>query len=72
LKRHAVDHELTAEEPSPFGRRYIVEGIIHTPDGRTPLVRTVWFVRTNDSTTRFVTAYPLNRREVEQEDDEGT
>jgi hypothetical protein len=72
LKRHALDHGLAADEPSPFGHRYLAEGIIHTPDGRTPLVRTIWFVRTNDPATRFVTAYPLKQREVEQEHDERT
>jgi hypothetical protein len=67
LKRHASEHELAGEEPSPFGRRLIVEGIMHMPDGRTPYVRTVWFLRTNEVAPRFVTAYPIKRRAVEPE-----
>jgi hypothetical protein len=62
LRRHAVDHSVAREEPSPFGTRFVVEGIMEMPDGRTPLVRTVWFRRTDESITRFVTAYPLRRR----------
>jgi hypothetical protein len=59
LRRHALNNDLAREEPSPFGRRYIVEGIIETPDGRTPSLRSVWFVRNGETTVRFVTAYPL-------------
>ena len=61
LKKHASDHEITIEEPSPFGKRFIIEGIMQVPDGRAPLVRTVWFLRTGETLPRFVTAYPLKR-----------
>lgn len=44
LKRHAVEHEVTKTEDSPFGRRYSIEGRILTPDGQEPLLRTVRFV----------------------------
>jgi hypothetical protein len=59
LRRHAIQNAVAREEPSPFGRRYIVEGIIETPDGRTPQVRSIWFIRTGENIVRFVTAYPL-------------
>lgn len=65
LRHHALEHELAREEPSPFGRRFIVEGIMHMPDGRTPFVRTVWFLRANETAPRFVTAYPIRQRELE-------
>jgi hypothetical protein len=61
LKQHAVEHGVAREEPSPFGRRFVVEGIIHCPDGREPLVRSVWFLRSEEIVPRFVTAYPLKR-----------
>lgn len=61
LKQHAVDHDVAREEPSPFGRRLIVEGIMHGADGREPLVRSVWFLRIKETVPRFVTAYPLKR-----------
>ena len=41
LQRHALDNEIAREEPSPFGKRFVVEGIMEMPDGRTPSVRTV-------------------------------
>jgi hypothetical protein len=65
LKRHAEVHEVFKEEPSPFGQRFVVDGIMEMPDGRTPLVRTVWFIRINESVPRFVTAFPVKRRSSE-------
>ena len=59
LRKHAADHEIAREEPSPFGRRLVVEGIMETPAGRTPRVRSVWFLRSGESVPRFVSAYPL-------------
>ncbi len=59
MLEHAANHEVTKEEDSPFGKRYVIEGIIKCPDGRTPMVRTVWFIDTAADTPRFVTAYTL-------------
>lgn len=43
---------------SPHGRKYIVDGRIETPGGKTPLVRTVWIVDLGLEMPRLVTAYP--------------
>ena len=59
LLRHAADHEVAKTEDSPFGMRYVIEGELPAPDGRTPSVRSVWFVKTGEQFPRFVTAYPL-------------
>ena len=40
----AAVNEVTGTEPSPFGMRYIIDARLRTPDGRNPLVRTVWFI----------------------------
>ncbi|VXD25372.1 DUF6883 domain-containing protein [Planktothrix paucivesiculata] len=56
---HAADHELAKIETSPFGTRYVIEGILMTPDGRNPEVRSVWFIATGDDNPRLVSAYPL-------------
>ena len=61
LLKHAAEHEVTNVEDSPFGRRYIVEGAITAPDGRTPLIRAVWFIETGEQVAHFVTAYPLEK-----------
>jgi hypothetical protein len=64
LRQHAAEHDVAREEDSPFGRRYVVEGIITTPVGQTPRLRSVWFIRHGEETPRLVTAYPLQERAV--------
>jgi hypothetical protein len=59
LRNHAQEHDFVKEEPSPFGRRYVVEGTMPAPYGRAPKVRKVWFIDTGQEIPRFVTAYPL-------------
>jgi len=59
LLRHAAEHEVVIVEDSPFGTRFGVEGTIETPSGRTPAIRSVWFVEEREETPRLVTAYPI-------------
>ncbi len=61
LREHAGEHDVSRESPSRHGVRYAVDGILQTPGGRTPLVRSVWFVKAGDERPHFVTAYPLRR-----------
>lgn len=64
LIRHASVHEVVKEEVTSFGIRYVTEGTLQTPSGRTPKVRVVWFISKNEQNPRLVTAYPL-----EEDDD---
>lgn len=56
---HANAHEVVKEEPTQFGKRYVIEGDLLTPTGRVVQVRSVWFISIGDSKPRLVTAYPL-------------
>lgn len=62
LIRHADEHDITKSEEAEDGLRYVIEGLLHTPDGRNPFVRTVWFVEKDSDIPRFVTAYPVKKR----------
>jgi hypothetical protein len=59
LRQHAAENKLAKTEQTPFGTRYVVEGPLQTPNGRTPLVRVVWFVERGQTVPRLATAYPL-------------
>ena len=59
LREHAKQNELAGVEENEFGKRYIVEGPLVSPDGRAPIVRVVWFVEKGDDCPRLVTVYPL-------------
>ncbi len=59
LRNHAGEHDVVKVEDSPFGVRYVIEGSMQSPDGRAPRVRSVWFIETDSTAPRLVTAYPL-------------
>ncbi len=61
LVRHAQQQDAAGSEETSFGTRYTVEGILQTPDGRNPQVRTIWFIDAEEGPPRLVTAYPLRR-----------
>jgi hypothetical protein len=61
LRRHARDNDVDRSEATPFGIRYVVEGPLAAPDGKAPVVRSVWFVDAGLTRARFVTAYPLRK-----------
>jgi len=60
LRQHADSHDLTKIAESRFGARYVIEGTLRTPDGRDPVVRSVWFIARDQKNPRLVTAYPLD------------
>jgi hypothetical protein len=45
---------------TPFGRNFVVEGVLAAPDGRAPNVRAVSFVANGRETATLATAYPLD------------
>lgn len=61
LIQHATDNDVTSQQQTTFGVRYVIEGTLYCPDGRNPLVRVIWFIDFEDDVPRLVTAYPLKR-----------
>jgi hypothetical protein len=59
LLAHAVAHEVTRVSETSHGIKYIIDGKMQTPDGRSPQVRSVWIVDRGEEALRLVTAYPL-------------
>jgi hypothetical protein len=59
LRQMARDCFITKNMTSPHGQKYIVDGILVTPSGQRPFIRTVWVVDAGDDRPRLVTAYPL-------------
>lgn len=62
LLKHARESEVFESEETPFGAQYALEGALRTPDGRGPLVRTVWAIDRGRDRPRFLTAYPARRK----------
>ncbi len=63
LRAHGTSRQVVKTVESPYGTRYAVEGPLESPDGRRPLVRTVWLVKKGQATARLITAYPIKERD---------
>ena len=61
LREHGQNQRVTETDETGFGPRYVVEGPLHAPDGRRPLVRTVWQADHGAPGPRLITAYPLEK-----------
>jgi hypothetical protein len=59
LLEHGQKHELKRTRKTGFGPRYEVEGKLNCPNGRRPLVRSVWQMDDGEIAPRLITAYPL-------------
>jgi hypothetical protein len=44
----------------PYGARLVATIQINTPKGRSQPIATVWLVRFNENTARFITAFPAH------------
>ena len=62
LRAHATSHEVANSRDTGAGMSYAVEGMMNSPDGRNPSVRTVWEIRPSDPVPRLVSAYPMPGR----------
>jgi uncharacterized protein DUF6883 len=59
LIAHARMQSVSSRSDSKYGTKYRIDGPISCPDGRTPLIRTVWIIDTGTDTPRLVTAHPV-------------
>jgi hypothetical protein len=62
LSKIHVSYDVVEVEQTAYGTDYVFEGALSTPDGRNPIVRTVWFLEAGAAIPRFNTAYPKRRR----------
>jgi hypothetical protein len=58
LKEVGKRSRLVSSVDSVDGRKYIVDGNIATPSGRSAGVRTIWIVDRGEQRPRLVSAYP--------------
>jgi hypothetical protein len=54
----ARESEVAISIESSHGIKYIVDGVLITPSGKSPTVRTIWIVDKGGENPRLVTAYP--------------
>jgi hypothetical protein len=59
LRAVGTSNPVTGVVASAYGTRYTVDGRLPAPDGRMPMIRTVWIAESDMSGPRLITAYPL-------------
>jgi hypothetical protein len=63
MRIHAQKNETTKCVETGHGKRNSIDGTLEVPDGRRPMVRTVWIVETGKTAPRLITAHPVQKRE---------
>lgn len=63
LRRLASAAPVALSVETSHGEKYIVDGVMETPAGKTPVVRSVWIVDKGFDTPRLVTAYPRGKKD---------
>lgn len=61
LRTHGASYEVTRTIRTPHGLKFIIEGALESPDGRSLNLRTVWIILDGTDEPRLVSAYPLQR-----------
>ena len=61
LRRLALTADVTESMETVHGRKYIVDGELENPAGKTAWVRSIWITDAGTGFPRLVTAYPLGR-----------
>lgn len=60
LIRLAQIGAVTDSTETAYGKKYVVDGELETPNGDMIRLRTVWIIETGESAPRLVTAHPLD------------
>lgn len=61
LRKHFLENTPTSKNPDRFGGvRITVDAPMIVPNGRTPMVRTVWGIDEGETLPRLLTAYPID------------
>ena len=58
LRQHGQSYEATTSPPNQHGVKFVVRGLLQTPDRRSLRFRTVWIIDTGTDIPRFVSAVP--------------
>lgn len=58
LRAHVLAHDVGRSMTTSRGQKYEISGPLAAPDGRLPIVKTVWIVLAGETVPRFVTAVP--------------
>lgn len=61
LRIHGASYAVGSVTDTPHGPMFTVDGVLITPDGRNPVIRSVWIIDLGRDFPRLVSAYPGER-----------
>ncbi|MFM9971374.1 MAG: DUF6883 domain-containing protein [Burkholderiales bacterium] len=61
LESHARENPVANISSTEYGVRYVIDGLLRTPNNSALNIRGVWFITRGIEVPRFVTAHPLKR-----------
>ncbi len=59
LRTLANSEEINKVITSDYGTKYIIDGKVNTPSGKTIRLRTIWIIEKVQKRPRFITVYPV-------------
>jgi len=59
IRQQILTGQFEQVETTPFGKKYVITGILTGPSGDAAPVLTVWIVKRGEEIPTFVTIYPL-------------
>jgi hypothetical protein len=66
LLQHAQDNAVTRSDSTVFGAKWEVTGPLRSPDGRNPVIRSVWHRNGDESAPHFVSVSLRIRRGIDE------
>ena len=57
----AQNTQVADSERSLYGTKYMIDGVLDTPNGVMIRIRTIWIIEKGQETPRFITAYPIEK-----------
>jgi hypothetical protein len=65
LVKHLVENDVAEKKENAYAVKYVVVGRLSTPDGRNPIIASVWKVQGEGAYPEFVTAHPTMKGEIQ-------
>jgi Domain of unknown function (DUF6883) len=62
IRSQHLPKDATADEATPYGRKFVIRATLVGPSGDSATLVSVWVVRAGEDFARFVTAYPEGGR----------
>ncbi len=59
LQKIAESEDVIDLQTSQYGTKYVLDGNINAPHGKTIHVRTIWIIEKGQKNPRFITVYPV-------------